>query len=157
MPLPLATSLPLLSFWSPGLPEMLIVGVIALLLYGGDLPKVARSWGKSFSEFRRGLSGIQDELSDAIYNEPQKLEYHPDPYAEGEPDAYAEDHQPDDSETAEVPLSGTTEVPPTDEGRCRRPPSRFRQTDGPPGRERNLPPHFQSPIISSIITAKEAL
>jgi len=56
---------------------MMLLALVALLLYGGDLPQVARSWGKSFAEFRRGLSGIQRDLNDAIYSEPQRLEYHP--------------------------------------------------------------------------------
>lgn len=64
-----------LAFWSPSPSEMIIVAVIALLLYGGDLPKVARSWGKTFAEFRRGLSGIQNDLNDAIYSEPEQIEY----------------------------------------------------------------------------------
>ena len=57
---------------------MLVVAAFALLLYGGDLPKVARSWGKSFTEFRRSFSGIQKDINEAIYSEPQKLEYHPE-------------------------------------------------------------------------------
>ena len=64
-----------LAFWTPSPSEMIIVAVIALLLYGGDLPKVARSWGKTFAEFRRGLSGIQNDLNDAIYSEPEQIEY----------------------------------------------------------------------------------
>jgi Sec-independent protein translocase protein TatA len=55
---------------------MMLLAAVALLLYGGDLPNVARSWGKSLSEFRRGLSGIQNEINDVIYSEPERLEYH---------------------------------------------------------------------------------
>jgi Sec-independent protein translocase protein TatA len=58
---------------------MLVVGVVALLLYGGNLPQVARSWGKSFAELRRGLSGFQKEWDDVVYrdppSDPQRLEY----------------------------------------------------------------------------------
>jgi sec-independent protein translocase protein TatA len=64
-----------MAFWSPGPVEMLLLAVVALLLYGGDLPNVARSWGKSFSEFRRSLTGIQNEINDVIYSEPERLEY----------------------------------------------------------------------------------
>ncbi len=56
--------------------EMMLLLGVALLLYGGRLPEVARSWGKTFSEFRRGISGIQSEINDAIYAEPDRLEYH---------------------------------------------------------------------------------
>jgi len=56
--------------------EMMLFLGVALLLYGGRLPEVARSWGKSFTEFRQGLSGIQNEINEAIYAEPDRLEYH---------------------------------------------------------------------------------
>ena len=75
----------LLAFWSPGHWEMLLLAVVALLLYGGDLPKVARSWGKTLSEFRRSLSGIQSEINEVIYDQPERLEYRDDSYSD---DAY---------------------------------------------------------------------
>ena len=76
-----------LAFWSPGPAEMMVLAVVALLLYGGNLPEVARSWGKSFAEFRRGLSGIQNELNDVIYSKPdyskpEQLPYHDDKYSD---------------------------------------------------------------------------
>jgi len=43
--------------------ELMIVGAIALLLFGSRLPEVARGLGKSVVEFKRGLNGIQDELT----------------------------------------------------------------------------------------------
>ena len=42
-----------------------IVGVIAVLLFGSRLPEVARGLGKSMNEFRKGMSGLQDELHSA--------------------------------------------------------------------------------------------
>ena len=72
--------IPTLAFWSPGPPEMLIVLVIALMLYGGKLPEVAKTWGKTFAEFRRSLTGIQHDLNDAMYSEPERLEYRDDSY-----------------------------------------------------------------------------
>lgn len=47
--------------------ELLIVGVIALLLFGSRLPEVARSMGKSLTEFKKGIQGVQDEFNDAAY------------------------------------------------------------------------------------------
>jgi sec-independent protein translocase protein TatA len=49
--------------------EMMIVGVVAVLLFGSRLPSVARSLGKSFIEFKKGMRGIEDEINDAVYNE----------------------------------------------------------------------------------------
>jgi len=50
--------------------EMIIVGVVAVLLFGSRLPEVARSLGKSFVEFKRGIHGMESELNDAIYRAP---------------------------------------------------------------------------------------
>lgn len=48
--------------------EMMIVGGIALLLFGKRLPEVARSLGKGFVEFKKGLNGIEDEVNSATYS-----------------------------------------------------------------------------------------
>lgn len=45
-----------------GSQEMIIVGIIALLLFGKRLPEVARNLGKGFSEFKKGVSGFEDEI-----------------------------------------------------------------------------------------------
>lgn len=42
--------------------EMLIVGVIAVLLFGNRLPEVGRSLGKGLIEFKKGLRDIQSEV-----------------------------------------------------------------------------------------------
>jgi sec-independent protein translocase protein TatA len=43
--------------------EMLIVGVIAVLLFGNRLPEVGRSLGKGLIEFKKGLRDIQSEVN----------------------------------------------------------------------------------------------
>jgi len=45
--------------------EVMIVGVIAILLFGNRLPEVAKSVGKGFNEFKRGMHGIEDDLNTA--------------------------------------------------------------------------------------------
>ncbi|MGC3970975.1 MAG: twin-arginine translocase TatA/TatE family subunit [Pirellulales bacterium] len=45
--------------------EMIIVGIIAILLFGNRLPEVAKSIGKGFGEFKKGMSGIEDDLNSA--------------------------------------------------------------------------------------------
>lgn len=70
----------LIGFLSPSPSEMLLLVLVALLLYGGDLPKVARSWGKSLAELRKGLSGIQNDFNHAIYDEPRQISYHESEY-----------------------------------------------------------------------------
>jgi sec-independent protein translocase protein TatA len=45
--------------------EILVVGVVAVLLFGNKLPSVARSLGKSVTDFKKGMSGIEDEFRSA--------------------------------------------------------------------------------------------
>lgn len=61
--------------------EMLLLMFVALLLYGGELPKVARSWGKSLAEFKKGMSGIQNEFNSVLYDEPRRIPYHDPVYS----------------------------------------------------------------------------
>ena len=54
--------------FSPGLPELVIFGTIALLLFGKRLPEVARSLGKGIVEFKKGVRGIEDEVQQSTYS-----------------------------------------------------------------------------------------
>ncbi len=54
----------LLAFGFHG-PELIIVAGIALLIFGNRLPSVMRSLGKSVTEFKKGVSGIEDEIEQA--------------------------------------------------------------------------------------------
>ncbi|MEX0726525.1 MAG: twin-arginine translocase TatA/TatE family subunit [Planctomycetaceae bacterium] len=58
-------------FGAPGTGEMLIVGIIALLLFGKRLPEVARSLGKGIVEFKKGVRGIEDEVSSSTAYKPE--------------------------------------------------------------------------------------
>jgi sec-independent protein translocase protein TatA len=95
---------------------MLIVLVIALMLYGGKLPEVAKTWGKTFAEFRRSLTGIQHDLNDAMYSEPERLEYRDDscqPHGYDPPAAEVTDGDTTadyyDSDTADTGIAETDE------------------------------------------------
>ena len=46
-----------------GTTELLIVGVVVLLLFGNRLPSVMRSLGKGVVEFKKGVSGIEDDVT----------------------------------------------------------------------------------------------
>jgi sec-independent protein translocase protein TatA len=47
-----------------GQTELLIFLVIVLVLFGGSrIPSIARSLGKSITEFKKGVQGIEDETS----------------------------------------------------------------------------------------------
>jgi len=51
---------------SLGGPEILIVGFVALLIFGNRLPSVMRSLGKSVTEFKKGVSGMEEEIDQAV-------------------------------------------------------------------------------------------
>ena len=57
-------------FGLPGGTEIIVIGIIALLLFGSRLPKVAKSMGKSIVEFKKGIKGVQDEIEDASDDAP---------------------------------------------------------------------------------------
>ena len=46
--------------------EMMVVGFIALLIFGNRLPTVMRSLGKSVTEFKKGVSGVEDSVENAV-------------------------------------------------------------------------------------------
>ena len=50
-------------FGGIGFNEMLIIGVLAVLLFGKRLPEVARNVGQSYQQFRKGLSDLQSSIS----------------------------------------------------------------------------------------------
>ena len=69
--------LPVLAFifGSPGVGEILVIGMIAVILFGKRLPEVARSVGKSYNQFRRGLSDIQSDFNSQVYSEVNSTDY----------------------------------------------------------------------------------
>jgi TatA/E family protein of Tat protein translocase len=45
-----------------GTQELMIFLIIVLVLFGGSrIPSIARSLGKSITEFKKGVQGIEDE------------------------------------------------------------------------------------------------
>ena len=73
------------AFLDPSPTTLMILGALAVLLFGERLPEVARSFGKGFMEFKNGMRGIQDEIQNAVnsatsidttprYQEPEERE-----------------------------------------------------------------------------------
>ena len=54
--------MPNILAWTPGPLELTVVLVIAVLLFGRRLPEIARSMGKSLTEFKKGLKETTDDI-----------------------------------------------------------------------------------------------
>ena len=49
-----------------GGPELMIVAFVSLLIFGNRLPSVMRSLGKSVTEFKKGVAGIEEQIDEAV-------------------------------------------------------------------------------------------
>ena len=57
-----------------GWPEIILVLIIALLLFGAKrLPEIGRSMGKAIKEFKKSFKDVTDELDEDL-NSPEKKE-----------------------------------------------------------------------------------
>ena len=45
-----------------GIPELVLIGVIAVVLFGRKLPEVAKNLGKSYGELRKGVHELQSSI-----------------------------------------------------------------------------------------------
>ena len=93
----------------------LLVGLVALLLFGKRLPEVGRSLGRGIAEFKKGLHDVQDELTrEDKTPEPPKRRLQP---PAGDEEAAARKRLAQESEeaaptTAKPPDDGSSEPPP---------------------------------------------
>ncbi|MFB0517977.1 MAG: twin-arginine translocase TatA/TatE family subunit [Acidobacteriota bacterium] len=62
-------------FGSIGVPELIIIFIIALLIFGPrKLPKIGKSIGRTLAEFKRASSDLKSTLEDEIEAEDTKPE-----------------------------------------------------------------------------------
>lgn len=47
---------------SMGWPEIMVIMVIGVLLFGRRLPEVGRYLGKGIVEFKKGIKGVEDDI-----------------------------------------------------------------------------------------------
>ena len=64
--------MPFAFLTSLGGPELMIIAFVALLIFGNRLPSVMRSLGKSVTEFKKGVSGIEEDIDKAVVADTKK-------------------------------------------------------------------------------------
>ncbi|MDM8006408.1 MAG: twin-arginine translocase TatA/TatE family subunit [Phycisphaerae bacterium] len=55
--------------WVPGPMEIVIIGLVALLIFGKRIPDLAKSLGRSIVEFKKGLHESDSEDTKALGND----------------------------------------------------------------------------------------
>lgn len=81
-------------FGGIGTAELIVIGVVAVLLFGSKLPEVARTLGGSYNEFRRGLSDIQTSIKNELDAEISEVKNLPDYMDRSMEDEYEEPTAP---------------------------------------------------------------
>ncbi len=59
---------PLFGF-NLGPQELVLIGLASLLIFGNRVPSMMRSLGQGVTEFKKGIQGIQDEVSKPVEQE----------------------------------------------------------------------------------------
>lgn len=116
--------------------ELMIVGIIALLLFGQRLPEVMRSLGKGMVEFKKGMNDIQDEIRQAT-----------SPYETGRSVAHrptGQDEEPLAAPKFEPPLAASVDAPLAE--------SQVAGSDGPQANQADSP-SAESPSAGSAPSA----
>ena len=56
--------LPNIILFSFGMPEIILIGLVILLLFGGKkIPELMRGLGKGVSEFKKGVKDVENEIT----------------------------------------------------------------------------------------------
>ena len=83
-----------LQFGIPGGPELLVILLIAVLLFGANkIPKLARSTGEAMGEFQKGREEVEQELQEMregateVESESETVEDGPEVETAGDADA----------------------------------------------------------------------
>lgn len=132
----------LLAFLSmPGGGEMIILGIIGLLVFGNRLPEVAKSLGKSVVEFKKGLSGVQDEIERSV-NASSHSDILPPPSASASSTSVTSESSAPSVESSPVESPGPVaaqETPPPAEAPSQEPAHSVGRTLGPNGEWVEMP------------------
>jgi sec-independent protein translocase protein TatA len=58
--------------------EMVVIGIVAVMLFGGRLPEVAKSLGQTYAQFRKGLDDLKanfDQEMNSVQDDLPKIEH----------------------------------------------------------------------------------
>jgi len=58
--------------WSLGTPEIIIILLVGVMLFGRRLPEVGRYLGKGIVEFKKGIKGVEDDIDVQATSQPQQ-------------------------------------------------------------------------------------
>ena len=61
-----------------GITEMILLAIVAVMLFGGRLPEVAKQLGESYVQFRRGLDDIKSSINADIDVKSKSIKSLPD-------------------------------------------------------------------------------
>lgn len=67
-----------LAFMDIGFGELVVVGFVALVLFGGRLPEVMRTLGRTYRSFRRGVEGLTQDTR-RVFDASAPAPYRPSP------------------------------------------------------------------------------
>ena len=62
----------IMAIWTPGPLEIIMIAIVALLIFGRRLPDIARSMGKSLTEFKKGINEAK-ETKDEFVNDVKEM------------------------------------------------------------------------------------
>jgi TatA/E family protein of Tat protein translocase len=101
------------AFLGLGIMEIVVIGFVALLVFGGRLPEVMRNLGRAYAKFRHGMN----ELTNPIRDEMRRLDVEPPRPAPGTrtADLPPPDTEPPPSYEDDVPPAAATEDAPAPE------------------------------------------
>ena len=92
-----------LIFGGMGMMEVMVIALIAVMLFGKNLPGVARKFGKTYREFRKGLSEFQSSVKMDEYVNDVSNDYYHDPSSSSSSASGADDWSADDYDDFEAP------------------------------------------------------
>jgi len=70
-------STPLFGLLGLGTQEIMLLLVLGVLLFGRNLPQLGRSLGKTVTEFKRGVKGLEDDTEPTGGTAPRAIEPEP--------------------------------------------------------------------------------